>query len=188
MKRCCIYTKNENILQTGLSSQFVFTIINVLIAVNLDNDARNGYIFTTDSEVHLPISTRIPICHDFRAGNRIIRRYSAGTSVRSAACCMPLNCVTHLMRHENRPLVDMYETGDEIVLEFDLPGFRLEEISLTVCGLTLVLEAQQAAGGRTRPVSYVLNAATVTFTTPYIFPAASIRAPSRQSTGAECCG
>lgn len=45
--------------------------------------------------------------------------------------------------HENRPLVDMYETRNEIVLEFDLPGFRVEDISLTVCGLTLVLEAQR---------------------------------------------
>ena len=45
--------------------------------------------------------------------------------------------------HENRPLMDMYETSDEIVLEFDLPGFRIEDISLTVCGLTLVLEAQR---------------------------------------------
>lgn len=45
--------------------------------------------------------------------------------------------------HENRPLVDMFETSDEIVLEFDLPGFGIEDISLTVCGLTLVLEAQR---------------------------------------------
>jgi HSP20 family protein len=45
--------------------------------------------------------------------------------------------------HENRPLVDMYETSSAIVLEFDLPGFRIEDISLTVCGLTLVLEAQR---------------------------------------------
>jgi HSP20 family protein len=45
--------------------------------------------------------------------------------------------------HENRPLVDLYETCNEIVLEFDLPGFRVEDISLTICGLTLVLEAQR---------------------------------------------
>jgi HSP20 family protein len=45
--------------------------------------------------------------------------------------------------HDNRPLVDVYETRDEIVLEFDLPGFRVEDVSLTVCGLTLVLEAQR---------------------------------------------
>ncbi len=45
--------------------------------------------------------------------------------------------------HENRPLVDLYETCNEIVLEFDLPGFKVEDICLTVCGLTLVLEAQR---------------------------------------------
>ena len=45
--------------------------------------------------------------------------------------------------HGNRPLVDMYETGTAIVLEIDLPGFRIEDLSLTVCGLTLVLEAER---------------------------------------------
>ena len=44
---------------------------------------------------------------------------------------------------DNRPAVDIYESGDSIVLEFDLPGFRLEDISLSVSGLTLVLEAQR---------------------------------------------
>jgi HSP20 family protein len=45
--------------------------------------------------------------------------------------------------HENRPPVDIYETGGSIILEFDLPGFRPEDISLTVCGMNLVLEAQR---------------------------------------------
>lgn len=52
---------------------------------------------------------------------------------------------------DNRPRMDMYETGDEVVLEFDLPGFRLEDISLKVCGITLVLEAyrpRELAEGR----------------------------------------
>lgn len=42
---------------------------------------------------------------------------------------------------ENRPKMDMFETSREIIIEFDLPGFTLENISLKVCGLTLVLEA-----------------------------------------------
>jgi HSP20 family protein len=42
---------------------------------------------------------------------------------------------------ENRPLIDIYETGDCIILEFDLPGFQLKDISLRVSGFTLVLEA-----------------------------------------------
>jgi HSP20 family protein len=45
--------------------------------------------------------------------------------------------------HENRPLMDIYETCDEIVLEIDLPGCRVEDICLTVSGPTLVLEAQR---------------------------------------------
>ena len=51
---------------------------------------------------------------------------------------------------ENRPRMDMYEAEDKFVLEFDLPGFRLEDISLKVRGATLVLEAykprEQAEG------------------------------------------
>jgi HSP20 family protein len=44
---------------------------------------------------------------------------------------------------ENRPLMDMYENSREIVLEFDLPGFRLEDVVLAVRGMTLVLDAQR---------------------------------------------
>lgn len=43
----------------------------------------------------------------------------------------------------NRPRMDMYETGDGVVLEFDLPGFRVEDICLKVCGITLLLEAHK---------------------------------------------
>jgi len=44
---------------------------------------------------------------------------------------------------ENRPKMDMYETGQEIIIEFDLPGFSLENIALKMCGMTLVLEAHR---------------------------------------------
>lgn len=44
---------------------------------------------------------------------------------------------------ENRPRMDMYESADQVVLEFDLPGFRPEDISLKVSGVSLVLEAQK---------------------------------------------
>ena len=43
----------------------------------------------------------------------------------------------------NRPLMDIYENGEGIILEFDLPGFRLEDICLKVNGLTLMLEAHK---------------------------------------------
>ncbi len=42
---------------------------------------------------------------------------------------------------ENRPSMDMYETCEGVVLEFDLPGFRVEDISLRIRGVTLLLEA-----------------------------------------------
>ncbi|MEI7817106.1 MAG: Hsp20/alpha crystallin family protein [Desulfuromonadales bacterium] len=43
--------------------------------------------------------------------------------------------------NETRPKMDMYETGQDIVIEFDLPGFSLDAISLKMNGLTLVLDA-----------------------------------------------
>jgi len=42
---------------------------------------------------------------------------------------------------ENRPLMDIYEAAEGVVLEFDLPGFNVEDVSLKVCGLMLVLDA-----------------------------------------------
>ena len=42
---------------------------------------------------------------------------------------------------ENRPRVDMYESAEEIVLEFDLPGFAPSDIKLRISGVTLVLDA-----------------------------------------------
>jgi len=44
---------------------------------------------------------------------------------------------------ENRPKMDMYENGQEIIIEFDLPGFSLDCISIKMCGLTMVLEASR---------------------------------------------
>jgi HSP20 family protein len=43
--------------------------------------------------------------------------------------------------NETRPKMDMYETCHDIVIEFDLPGFTLDAISLKMNGLTLILEA-----------------------------------------------
>lgn len=42
---------------------------------------------------------------------------------------------------ENRPLMDMYETADEIVLEFDMPGFACQDMSLSIHGTILLLDA-----------------------------------------------
>ena len=43
--------------------------------------------------------------------------------------------------NETRPKMDMYETCHDIVIEFDLPGFTLDAISLKMNGVTLILEA-----------------------------------------------
>lgn len=43
--------------------------------------------------------------------------------------------------NETRPKMDIFETCQDIVIEFDLPGISLEDISLKINGLTLTLEA-----------------------------------------------
>lgn len=48
-----------------------------------------------------------------------------------------------LVEGENRPLMDMYETAHSIVMEFDLPGFDLSDITLTVRGSAVVLDARR---------------------------------------------
>ena len=45
--------------------------------------------------------------------------------------------------NENRPKMDIYETSGDIVIEFDLPGFSIDAISLKINGLTLILEASK---------------------------------------------
>jgi HSP20 family protein len=44
---------------------------------------------------------------------------------------------------ETRPKMDIYETGQDIIIEFDLPGFALDAISLKTSGLTLILDASK---------------------------------------------
>ncbi len=44
---------------------------------------------------------------------------------------------------ETRPKIDIYETGLDVVIEFDLPGCDLNAISLKMSGLTLILEASK---------------------------------------------
>jgi len=43
--------------------------------------------------------------------------------------------------NETRPKMDMYETCQDIIIEFDLPGFTIDAITLKMSGLTLILEA-----------------------------------------------
>lgn len=42
---------------------------------------------------------------------------------------------------DNRPVMDIYETADAIIIEFDLPGFAVEEIRLVIRGAVISLDA-----------------------------------------------
>jgi HSP20 family protein len=51
---------------------------------------------------------------------------------------------------ESSPLVDIYETADSFVVEVELPGCQANDITLSVCCSTLVVEAvtrEEAAPG-----------------------------------------
>ena len=45
--------------------------------------------------------------------------------------------------NETRPKMDMYETCEDVIIEFDLPGFTLDAISLKMNGMTLMLDARK---------------------------------------------
>lgn len=42
--------------------------------------------------------------------------------------------------HEYVPLVDIFETADSHVIEFELPGFDLRDLRLSICCTTLIFE------------------------------------------------
>ena len=49
----------------------------------------------------------------------------------------------HLGEHEFTPLLDIYETADSYCIEIELPGLSPEELRLTSCCNTLVIEGQK---------------------------------------------
>lgn len=46
----------------------------------------------------------------------------------------------NLGEHEYIPLLDIYETADTFVVEFELPGFGKSDLALNICCNTLVVE------------------------------------------------
>ncbi len=56
---------------------------------------------------------------------------------------------------ESAPLVDIFETTDKYVVEIELPGFAKEDISLSICCNTLVLEGFKREEPRAGGVNYV---------------------------------
>lgn len=50
--------------------------------------------------------------------------------------------------HEYIPLVDIFETADCYVIEFELPGFDRKDIRLSICCSTLLLEGVKRKDSR----------------------------------------
>ena len=44
------------------------------------------------------------------------------------------------------PVVDMYETSDDLILDFELPGIREKEISLSIIADVLTLKGERWPG------------------------------------------
>ncbi|MEW5745704.1 MAG: Hsp20/alpha crystallin family protein [Nitrospirota bacterium] len=53
------------------------------------------------------------------------------------------------------PLIDSYETEDDFVFEIDLPGMSLDEVSITVVGDLLVIEALRRSLKDASRVNYI---------------------------------
>lgn len=53
------------------------------------------------------------------------------------------------------PLVDVFETSDNYVVEIELPGFVKQDLSLSICCNTLVLEGVKQEEPKSAGVSYI---------------------------------
>ncbi len=53
------------------------------------------------------------------------------------------------------PLVDIFETAESFVVEIDLPGFVSEDISLSICCSTLVVEGVKREEPRSGGVNFI---------------------------------
>jgi HSP20 family protein len=52
------------------------------------------------------------------------------------------------------PAVDMYETRDDLVLSFELPGIREKDVSLSITGDLLTLEGERASNQELKEENY----------------------------------
>jgi HSP20 family protein len=57
--------------------------------------------------------------------------------------------------HENTPFLDIFESGDEYVVEVELPGFEHRDISLSICCNMLVIEGLKREEKRGKRVNYI---------------------------------
>jgi HSP20 family protein len=56
---------------------------------------------------------------------------------------------------ENTPFLDIFESGDEYVVEVELPGFEHRDISLSICCNMLVIEGLKREEKRGKRVNYI---------------------------------
>src|SRR5208337_4832157 len=53
------------------------------------------------------------------------------------------------------PLVDIYETGDELIFEIDLPGIEPDDLSIRVYGDMLIIEGIRSDAGGEPDLRYI---------------------------------
>ena len=53
------------------------------------------------------------------------------------------------------PLVDIYETGNELIFEIDLPGMEPDDVSIRVYGDMLIIEGIRNDAGREPGLRYI---------------------------------
>jgi len=57
--------------------------------------------------------------------------------------------------HEYLPLVDIFETAENFIVEIELPGFAKEDISLSICCNMLVVEGVKRKEPKRRDVNFI---------------------------------
>ncbi len=57
--------------------------------------------------------------------------------------------------HEYTPLIDVFDTAESHVVEIELPGFAREDISLSICCNTLVVEGTKREEAKSCEVNYI---------------------------------
>jgi HSP20 family protein len=67
----------------------------------------------------------------------------------------PTSTVTGTGSRAWMPVVDMYETNDDLILDVELPGVREKEISLTITGEVLTVKGDRQFGEQLKDDNYV---------------------------------